>query len=312
MKRKIILYGAALSLLAVSCNKDSVAPTPEPSTDGIPADVVAVLKKHHCNYAAAPVLSSKQDGHKPTFANAQELDSLLTRIEKRIRTLRLVPQTIPSKAGNRIEHGVGGESFTVAPGPGLTNTAYEPWTNLRATVLYTYCTGDGFFRTSELTDVSLNTGTPGDSELIYANTYKFTQTYTTRVDFNFGGQLTFKLYMPNSSNPIITSWSVDFKGSVYPGGLISDNDTCGEELPPSPPTLGTGSSGGSGGSGGGAGSGGSNGGGPHDGGWEDYPWPQGPIPGTGGGGAHPTDHPTTTPEPTDPAPPGPKDDEPVA
>jgi hypothetical protein len=118
-----------------------------------------------------------------------------------------------------------------------------------------------------------------------------------------------ELYMPNSSHPIITSWSVDFNGSVYPGGLISDNDTCGEELPPAPPTLGTGSSGGSGG---GTGSGGSNGGGPHDGGWEDYPWPQGPIIGTGGGGVYPTDHPTTTPEPTDPTPPGPKDDEPVA
>lgn len=306
MNKKILLYLTASAMAAVSCSKEEVTPIPL-EAGGVSADILAVLKKHHATYSintAPPAPGAKQ-----AFGNAQELDSALTRFERSMRNLRLValPKASPNP-NSRIVYRAASRSFKVPVGTGMNpdNPPFDPNSTIDAQIPFSYCSGDGLFRSAEIHTVLSTTSTSAGT-LEYVSSYMFAQAYTTQIQFFFGGKFISKMYGSGGGTNIIaqSEWSKEFQGSFDNSGLPApDYDACLEPMPPTAPPVGGGSTGtGSGGSTGGSGAGGGDTG---DGGGG---WPQG-LP-TGGGGSGPIQNPTPVPEPNEPPPPpGPRQDQP--
>jgi hypothetical protein len=276
MQKKSLVYYSALLLLAAGCAKEEIAPTPQ-AVGSMPADMLAVLKKHNATYVSDPVLGSAQPS-KPAFRNARELDSMLTKFEHDMRLAKLVEVTPDSKGKggakdaitNAMLQGIGTKQFDVQLPDDLKSGAVDPNAHVLAIVTYRYCTGDGLFRSASTQSVLNGTTLLQNSTLTYSVLASVTNVYTDQIHFNFVGSYVYELRGNNYT--IRTPFTQNFSGAIGndTNEFVRNNDQCSEPLPPA-------YTGGGNGNNGGGGSGDN----------PAPPTPTGPVPG-GGYGGNPT------------------------
>jgi hypothetical protein len=288
MKKTRLVCYSALLFLTIGCQKEDVTPTPQ-EEEGIPADVLAVLKKHKSSYSVVP--TGKAISHsKSVFKNAQELDSLLTQFESAMRDTRLVrlaPEISSGKgnSANRLLPGIGTASFAVTVPSYMYQTAIDPYTRVGVDILYTYCTGDGDFRTASIRSRLDGPTNYGDSGLSYDSPTTSVNVFSNQVRYAFTAHFTYTLYSAIGSSQILTrnEWTQLYSDGISNGTseFIIDDDPCDEERYPRPPAYNSSGTGSSGGSGGGSGS-------PTGSGPAPIQYPAPGYPSGGGGGGVPT------------------------
>jgi hypothetical protein len=251
---KKILSGSSLALMLffASCAKDAVVPTPQPSA-GISAEMLAVLKKHHASYSLSNPTSVPTG--KLSFKNARELDSVLTEFEQAMKGTKLVNVTSAKKdGGKRLAQGIGSKYFAIVVPPGMYQSAIDPMANVETDVSYTFCTGDGLFRSATVNSRLNGTTMPSDSRLSYDAQSSAVNVYGDQIRFSLIGHFTYILYGGSANTTILvqTEWSQRFDGAIGNGTseFESDGSRCESEAPANY----SGGGGGGGGDGGGGGS----------------------------------------------------------
>lgn len=143
------LVGVSLAFLASSCSKQD---QPSPSATPAQSELAAVLAKHNASISTGTTSSNLK------ASSPKQLDSLLTVLEKGFAQAKLVKVTAAGKqmTTNRTIAGSASIPLGVAlPSDFSTTTGLSDGT-VFVVLDYTYCTGDGNYRSASL-DLSKST-----------------------------------------------------------------------------------------------------------------------------------------------------------